>query len=740
MVEAPGKAVPKSGTAEHEVATLIAREERTRLALAAGRIYTWDWDIATNRLVWSEGLEKELLIARAPYEISAFRALVHPDDLDFVGERIEAALRRPEDYEAEFRMIRGDGSVRWCSARAIVVRDCAGKALRMVGVDQDVTERRELLHRTLESEARLRLAMEAAGAGAWEYAIDKDEFIASDRALELHGLPPGAPISNREAIEAVHAEDRECVEQAMLSTVSTGKPFRQEMRAARADGSVRWLLSQAVLRTEGGRRRLIGQVEDITDRRNTEAALLQTRERFAVALGNSPTAVFEQDLDLRYTWIYNPKLGYAAADIIGKTDADLMDASFAAPIQAVKRQVIATGKPARQEVAAAFPGSEREYYDLHVEARRDPSGRIVGVMCAAAEITARKKVEDALRDSEARYRSAMAIGRMASWETNYLTGVRKWTPEGLSLFGLDLPDGVGTIGGETDEFLRALHPGDRALHEVYRDVEMQRDSFAAEYRIVLPDGRTRWMSGYAQVVDRGADGRPLRMVNVATDITERKAMEDRSQYLLRELSHRSKNTLAVIQAIVNMSSRTAGGAKEFSRTITDRLSALAAANDLLTSNDWKGARLGELVERQIGAFVELPNPRVIVSGPDVALTVDAMQSIGLALHELTTNAVKYGALSAPYGEVRVFWRLEPDLAEPILRVEWTEQGGPPVAPPQRKGFGQVVIKQMVEQALSATATIEYPPAGLRWSLRAPAARVLGPGADRLERCGSSGAV
>ncbi len=720
----------KSAAAEREIATLVAREERMRLALAAGRIHTWDWDVSADVLVWSEGLEKELSLACAPADMQSLRKLVHPDDIEFVSRRIEAALQGPNDYEAEFRMIRGDGSVRWCSARAIVVRDDSGKAVRMVGVDMDVTERHHLVARSLDSEARLRFAMETAGAGTWEYAVDRDEFFASDRALELHGLPRGKPITNRAALDAVFPEDRPKVEEAVKETIATGVAFRQELRVLQPDGSIRWLQSQAELRWEDGQRRLIGLVQDITERKEVEIELRRNKERFAIALGNSPTAVFEQDLDLRYTWIYNPKLGYSAAEVIGKTDAEIMDAECAPPVEALKRLVIATGAPVRQEVAAAAPSGPREYFDLYVEPRRDASGGIVGIICTATDITAGKKVEAALRDGEALYRSAMALGRMASWETNYVTGVRRWTPEGAALFGLNLVDGIGTIGGAKDEYLLALHPDDRHVYQAYLDLENQQDSYAAEYRIVLPDGQTRWMSGYGRVLDRDTDGRPLRMVNVATDVTERTKIEEHTRFLLHELSHRSKNTLAVVQAIVTLSSRNAGSAKDFAKTINGRLSALAASNDLLTAGSWNGAPLDQLVHHQVGAFVGMPNPRVCISGPELALTAESMQSIGLALHELTTNAVKYGALSGPDGEVCIDWAIEPDPGGPTLRLNWMERGGPHVAQPKRNGFGQVVLKQMIEQAISATTTIEYAPTGVRWSMRAPASRVLNIMTDR----------
>ena len=181
---------------------LVAREERIRLALSAGRIYTWDWNIATDSIVWSEGLEKELLISQPPGDLASFRALVHPDDADFVSERLQAAVQGPNTYEAEFRMVRSDGSVRWTSSRAIIVRDDSGKAVRMVGVDQDVTERHELLRRTTESEARLRAchgslaaAETASKMGSWDWDISADRVYVSDAYRALYGLGPDVEVS-----------------------------------------------------------------------------------------------------------------------------------------------------------------------------------------------------------------------------------------------------------------------------------------------------------------------------------------------------------------------------------------------------------------------------------------------------------------------------------------------------------------------------------------------------------------
>ena len=120
----------------------------------------------------------------------------------------------------------------------------------------------------------------------------------------------------------------------------------------------------------------------------------------------------------------------------------------------------------------------------------------------------------------------------------------------------------------------------------------------------------------------------------------------------------------------------------------------------------------------------MPHARVLVGGPEIVLTADAVQPLGLALHELATNAVKYGALSGSAGEVRIDWSLESGPSGQLLRLDWTEQGGPEVAEPKRKGFGQVVIKDMIEHDLGAEATIDYAPTGVRWSMRAPLSRLV----------------
>jgi PAS domain S-box-containing protein len=330
-----------------------------------------------------------------------------------------------------------------------------------------------------------------------------------------------------------------------------------------------------------------------------------------------------------------------------------------------------------------------------------------------------------LLENEARYRTALAAGRMGTWETDLVAKTRLWTKEGMALFGLALPDGRGHVGGDHDEYRAALHPDDRHLMQKFHELADKQDSFTSEYRVVWPDGTTLWLRGRGQVVARGPDGKAQRMVSIVTDVTERKAAEDHIQFLMHEISHRSKNLLTVIQSIARRTARTAGTMEEFEGRFELRLQGLAASHDVLVRENWQGAPLAELVRQQLVPFVEVQSSRFELAGPDVVVTAEAAQAIGLAIHELATNAIKYGALSAPTGKVRVSWMLGGNAdASPPLLLNWIEQGGPPVSQPSRKGFGHVVIGEMVERSLNARVAMEFAVEGVKWSVSIPATNLV----------------
>jgi two-component sensor histidine kinase len=199
---------------------------------------------------------------------------------------------------------------------------------------------------------------------------------------------------------------------------------------------------------------------------------------------------------------------------------------------------------------------------------------------------------------------------------------------------------------------------------------------------------------------------------------ERKRSVDQVRFLMRELSHRAKNQLAVVVAMARRTAERSEGMADFERVFSERLMALARSTDLLVNQNWRGVALAELIEAHLMPFAGGNKTRLVVGGPHVELGPDAAQSVGLALHELATNASKYGALSVPEGIVTIKWR-HTDGGRRGLRIEWTESRGPPVAAPTRTGFGSVVIQRTVAQSLNGEVTHEYRPEGVFWAIDMP---------------------
>ncbi len=226
------------------------------------------------------------------------------------------------------------------------------------------------------------------------------------------------------------------------------------------------------------------------------------------------------------------------------------------------------------------------------------------------------------------------------------------------------------------------------------------------------------------------DGTIIGMSTIARDITEKKLAEKHQRFLMRELTHRSKNLLAVINAMARQTVRSADSLPDFEKRFSSRIQGLAASHDLLVNQDWAAASLRELVSKHIQIFAENVDSRLDISGPNVYVGVEAAQTIGLALHELATNSVKYGALSRPGGKIVVDWSYEAmDDGRRGVRVSWEERGGPPVTRPTRTGFGHVVAQSMVAQSLNGEVTMDYAPTGLIWILKFPAAHLV----DRSDR-------
>ena len=321
---------------------------------------------------------------------------------------------------------------------------------------------------------------------------------------------------------------------------------------------------------------------DVTEKRLFEvrlasmAAQLATgSHRFELALENSGTTVFEQDRDLRYTYIYNPPPGTEPEDFLGRTDAEIFPEHEQRRLLPAKRRVLESGGRETIEAELGFGGLLR-FFILTLEAITDEDGSVTGLLVSAL------------------------------------------------------------------------------------------------------------------------------------DLTERRQDEKRMRLMMRELTHRSKNLLAVIQA---MARKTAGHSDDVDGFIADfssRLRAMAAAHDLLVSQSWDGADLGDLLRASVAQTISPDADQVKIDGPPLLLSPDTAQNLGLAFHELATNASKYGALSTEEGELDVAWT----RGDGRVHIVWREHGGPPVAQPERRGFGRVLLERLVGTTLNGSVTLAFEPEGL----------------------------
>jgi two-component sensor histidine kinase len=203
-------------------------------------------------------------------------------------------------------------------------------------------------------------------------------------------------------------------------------------------------------------------------------------------------------------------------------------------------------------------------------------------------------------------------------------------------------------------------------------------------------------------------GEVFGLIGVAVDMSERKNQEEHWHLVMREMTHRSKNLLAVIQAMARQTAARAQSTEIFVRDFTRRLRAMSTSHDLLVNENWRGVHMQRLVRMHISQVVDLDAATVSIHGDDVALDASTVQNFGLALHELVTNAVKYGSLSVPEGRLDVSWLVE----ENHICIEWVESGGPAVVPSERSGFGRNLLESAIGASLDGAVDLDFNPEGL----------------------------
>jgi len=340
-----------------------------------------------------------------------------------------------------------------------------------------------------------------------------------------------------------------------------------------------------------------------------------------------------------------------------------------------------------------------------------------------AERTAELEASNArLLHSEQQLRLATEAAEIGLWDVDNVTDTLFWPSRVKAMFGIS-PD----IPVSMADFYANLHPDDKeatvAAYAAACDPE-QRALYDVEYRTVGKEDRViRWVEAKGRGVF-DADGKCVRVIGTAIDITKRKEAEERQDLLSREVDHRARNALAVVQSIVRLTH--ASSVDGYVAAVEGRIKALARAHALLSDSRWHGADLDALVAEELAPYRLIEAEKVKISGPKVSLLPHMAQGLALALHEMATNAAKHGALSSMAGKVSVTWQAQPES----LVLQWIETGGPQIVPPPARSFGLNVIRASIENQLGGKATFDWAPEGARCTLSIPRRETTIPGPSK----------
>jgi PAS domain S-box-containing protein len=553
------------------------------------------------------------------------------------------------------------------------------------------------------------------------YACDMHGRIVwfNARAVALWGRTPRSDHDVERFCEAYWFEGRRITseETPMLAVLKTGIPIHGvQGLVERPDGSRIWTMAhiEPVKDENGG---IVGAINCFHE--TTEFHLVT--ETLEDLFQNAIMALHLVSADgtiLRANAQELQMLGYSPDEYIGRNIAEFHvdQTTIVDMLERLSRNEQLVQYPARLR---AKDGSIRHV--LVSSSARFRDGKFVNTRCFTVDITERLRAEDRIcRQEEQRLAATYQYAPIGIAEVDADGRLLRANAQACRLLGYSQDEALGrSIFEETVD-----QNGEADRKQFQRQVAGESDRYTIEKRIHRKDGSYVWTSIISSSV-RDSDGRFLYAVRTQEDVTERKWREEereererREHLLMHEVNHRAKNMLSLVQVIARQTA--AREPDDFIGCFTQRIQALAANQDLLIRNEWQGVDVEDLVRAQLAHFADLVGSRIAVDGPKLCLNAAAAQAIGLTLHELATNAGKYGALSVNAGRVDVGWQFDGE----IFAMSRTERNGPLVSRPERRGFGSTVIVSMAKRTVDGEVRVDYAPSGLVWRLTCPAANAL----------------
>jgi PAS domain S-box-containing protein len=584
------------------------------------------------------------------------------------------------------------------------------------------------------TQERLAAALRGGRLGVHDFDPRTGVIQWDAAAARLWGMPPDETATYEKFAARLHPDDLPRVEALVTRALDPSGPGRYEAEyrvVDRTDGAVRWVHADGDVVFENGEAvRLIGTVQDITERKQAEDRLRRGSETFYRLIHDNPFGIYIIDADFRLREVSRgaEKVFENVRPLLGRDFAEVLRSiwtePFASEIIGRFRRTLETGEPyvAVGSIERRQDVDETQAYDWRIERVALPDGRL-GVVCYFYDLSERRQLEEALRQSADRLQLALDAAGLGTWDLDLGndTAVRSLSHD--QMFGYSEPQ---TKWGQAIAERHVVDEDKPIFREAFRRA-LKTGLLAFEARVRWPDGSIHWIAPMGRTY-YGDNGRPVRMAGVVADLTERKHAEAARQLLVRELNHRVRNLFSVIDAIVYLTAETTRSPGDMASALSGRLLALARAHELIlpeVTGDVRGSSdrsdLGELVTAVVSPHLREGRERVRIDGPPLPLAPRAATSLALVLHELATNAAKYGSLSLPEGRVEVRWRADGER----LLLNWTERGGPLLAaPPERRGFGSLLARSSIEGQLGGTIAYDWASNGLGITALIPLKRLL----------------